>query len=141
MERERIPRGVDPRLHFKLGPGGTSDIEFAVQILQLQHGAAETSLRQTGTVPTLAIARELEFLSPEQADRLTSAYEFLTRLRNRLFLMVGRPVDALPAKPEELEALGIAMGYREQPRQEIEDAYLKFTRRARKVTEPLIFGS
>ena len=35
MERERIPRGTDPRRHLKLGPGGLSDVEFAVQILQL----------------------------------------------------------------------------------------------------------
>lgn len=141
MERERIPRGVDPRLHFKLGPGGTSDVEFAVQILQLGHGHAHPELAVTGTVPALAVARELELLTPDEADRLTGAYEFLTRMRNRLFLLIGRPVDSLPTKPEESEALGIAMGYRHQPRQELEDAYLRVTRRARKVTEPLIYGA
>jgi glutamate-ammonia-ligase adenylyltransferase len=140
MERERVPRGVDPRLHFKLGPGGTSDVEFAVQILQLGHGHAHPELAVTGTVPALAAARELELLTADEADRMTEAYEFLTRMRNRLFLLVGRPVDSLPIKPEELEALGIAMGYRHQPRQELEDAYLKVTRRARRVTEPLIYG-
>ena len=140
MERERIPRGVDPRLHFKLGPGGTSDVEFAIQILQLRHGREYPALGATGTVPALAIARELELLAPDEADRLTGAYEFLTRVRNRLFLMVGRPVDSLPTKPEELEALGRAMGFRDQPRQELEDAYLRITRRARRVAEPLIYG-
>jgi glutamate-ammonia-ligase adenylyltransferase len=140
MERERIPRGVDPRLHFKLGPGGTSDVEFAIQILQLTHGREYPALGATGTVPALAIARDLELLAPDEADRLTGAYEFLTRVRNRLFLMVGRPVDSLPTKPEELEALGRAMGFRDQPRQELEDAYLRVTRRARRVTEPLIYG-
>src|SRR5690606_19746265 len=29
MEAERLPRGVDPRRHLKLGPGGLSDVEWA----------------------------------------------------------------------------------------------------------------
>jgi hypothetical protein len=62
------------------------------------------------------------------------------RLRNRLFFLSGRPTEALPPTPEGLEALGIAMGYREQPRQELEEAYLRFTRRARRSAESLIYG-
>src|SRR5256885_1528931 len=37
MEAERIPRGADRALHVKLGPGGLSDVEWTVQLLQLQH--------------------------------------------------------------------------------------------------------
>ena len=44
MERERIPRGTDPRRHLKLGPGGLSDVEFSAQILQLQHAHRVESL-------------------------------------------------------------------------------------------------
>jgi glutamate-ammonia-ligase adenylyltransferase len=61
-------------------------------------------------------------------------------LRNRLFFLVGRPQDSLPVKPEDLEALGVSMGFKEQPRQEIEEEYLRVTRRARRVCEPLIYG-
>jgi [glutamine synthetase] adenylyltransferase / [glutamine synthetase]-adenylyl-L-tyrosine phosphorylase len=39
VEGERIPRGVDRQRHLKLGPGGLSDVEWTVQLLQLQHGA------------------------------------------------------------------------------------------------------
>ncbi|MEA2460572.1 MAG: [glutamine synthetase] adenylyltransferase / [glutamine synthetase]-adenylyl-L-tyrosine, partial [Actinomycetota bacterium] len=56
MEKERIPRGTDPRRHVKLGPGGMSDIEFAVQILQLQHGSAEPSLQVTATIDAIRAA-------------------------------------------------------------------------------------
>ena len=49
MEAERIPRGVDRALHLKLGPGGLSDVEWIVQLLQLQHAHALPSLRTTRT--------------------------------------------------------------------------------------------
>ncbi len=39
IERERIPPGEDPQFHLKLGRGSLSDIEFTVQLLQLEHGA------------------------------------------------------------------------------------------------------
>ena len=37
MEAERMPRGADRARHAKLGPGGLSDVEWTVQLLQLQH--------------------------------------------------------------------------------------------------------
>jgi hypothetical protein len=54
--------------------------------------------------------------------------------------MVARPTDALPPRPEGLEALGVAMGFTEQPRQELEEHYLRTTRRVRRVAERLIYG-
>jgi len=140
MERERIPRGTDPRRHLKLGPGGLSDVEFSAQILQLQHAHRVETLRVTGTLPALAAARDAELLGEDDERRLGDAYRWLMRLRNRLFFLSGRPTDALPPSPEGLEALGIAMGYREQPRQELEEAYLRITRRARRSAESLIYG-
>ena len=140
MERERIPRGTDPRRHLKLGPGGLSDIEFALQLLQLQHGHRIEGLRSPGTVEVMMAAVEAELIDTETAQVFEDAYEFLSRLRNRYFFLVGRPRDALTTKPEELEALGVAMGFENQPRQELEEAYLRTTRRVRKRAEPLIFG-
>ena len=49
MEAERMPRGVDPALHLKLGPGGLSDVEWVVQLLQLRHAHAVPELRTTRT--------------------------------------------------------------------------------------------
>ena len=40
MEAERIPRGADRARHVKLGPGGLSDVEWTIQLLQLQHAHA-----------------------------------------------------------------------------------------------------
>ncbi|MEA2452014.1 MAG: [glutamine synthetase] adenylyltransferase / [glutamine synthetase]-adenylyl-L-tyrosine [Actinomycetota bacterium] len=140
MERERIPRGSDPRRHLKLGPGGLSDIEFAVQLIQLQHGNEHPELRKPNTIDALHAAHELGFLEDRAAEVFEVSYEFLMKLRNRYFLLAGKPRDALTTKPEELEALGVAMGFEAQPRQEFEELYLRTTRRVRKHAEPLIFG-
>ena len=40
VEAERIPRGADRALHVKLGPGGLSDVEWTIQLLQLRHAHA-----------------------------------------------------------------------------------------------------
>lgn len=140
MQRERIGRGVDPRRHIKLGPGALSDVEFAIQIVQLRHGGDRPSLRVHGTLDALHAARDAELLSPGDHERLTDAWRFLTRLRARLFLAAGRPVDVLPVKPEDAEAAGIAMGFIDQPRQQLEESYLRLTRRARPIADRLIFG-
>lgn len=139
MERERIPRGVDPRRHLKLGPGGMSDVDFAVQMTQARHGGTHSSLRTTSTLGALTAASDADLIPPDDARVLADAYRFLARLRNRYFLLLGRHVEALTTKPEELEALGIALGFEEQPRQELEETFLRMTRRVRRICEPLIF--
>ena len=140
MERERIPRGTDPRRHFKMGPGGIADVEFAAQLLQFRLGHEDPDLRRTGTIDALQAAAAAGAIQKSTCDRLEEAYRFLTRLRNRLFLIWGKPTDALPSKPQDLEALGRALGYKDAPRQEVEETYLRVTRRARAVAEPLIYG-
>ncbi|MGH2825473.1 MAG: bifunctional [glutamine synthetase] adenylyltransferase/[glutamine synthetase]-adenylyl-L-tyrosine phosphorylase, partial [Actinomycetota bacterium] len=140
MERERIPRGVEPRRDFKMGPGGTADVEFSIQILQLRHGHEIDDLKVASTLEALSAAESHELMPAADAQQLRAAYLFLSALRNRLFLLTGRPVDVLPSRPEDLEALGVAMGYEDQPRQELEEDYLRITRRTRKVAEHYIFG-
>src|SRR5262249_59058165 len=53
IERERIPSGEDPRFHLKLGRGSLSDVEFTVQLLQLQHGASRPEIRVVSTIDPL----------------------------------------------------------------------------------------
>lgn len=140
MERELIPRGTSARYNLKFGPGGMTDVEFACQIIQIAHGHDHSELRVSSTWESLHAARSARLVSEESASRLQETYEFLYSLRNRMFLMSGLSRDTLPTKPEELEALGVAMGFKDQPRQRLEEHYLRLTRRARKVAEPLIYG-
>ncbi|HEV7187359.1 MAG TPA: bifunctional [glutamine synthetase] adenylyltransferase/[glutamine synthetase]-adenylyl-L-tyrosine phosphorylase, partial [Blastococcus sp.] len=53
VERERLPRGADPATHTKLGRGGLSDVEWTVQLLQLQHAAERPVLQVAPTVDAL----------------------------------------------------------------------------------------
>jgi glutamate-ammonia-ligase adenylyltransferase len=140
MEKERVARGSDPKRDMKIGPGGVSDIEFAVQLAQLRFGHDQPELQTTGTLEALRGLEQSGLIAPADAALLADAYRFLATLRNRLFFMAGRPTDVLPVKPEDLEALGVALGYSSQPRQELEENYLRITRRVRKIAEPLIYG-
>ncbi len=140
MEKERIRRGTDARLNLKLGPGGISDIEFAAQLLQLQNAHTFSALRVTGTMEALEAASQVGVLPSDDATTLIDALRFLTMLRNRLFFMTGQPVDLLPSKLEDMEALGVSLGFSYQPLQELQEAHLRTTRRARKVAEQLIYG-
>src|SRR5262249_40966594 len=87
MESERLPRGADPKLHTKLGPGGLSDVEWTVQLLQLQHGWAEPGLRTTRTREALAAARAAGLISTEDAATLDEAWVLATRVRNAVMLV------------------------------------------------------
>ena len=63
IEAERMPRGVEPALHLKLGPGGLADVEWVAQLLQLEHARAVPELRTTRTHATLAAASSAGLIS------------------------------------------------------------------------------
>ena len=86
IERERIPPGEDPEFHLKLGRGSLSDVEFTVQLLQLQHGRAghRHDRRPAG-------ARRAPTCWPTTTPRCCAeAYRFCERTRNRWFLVEQR---------------------------------------------------
>jgi len=141
MEAERIPRGADRALHVKLGPGGLSDVEWTVQLLQLVHGHALPGLRTTRTGAAMAAAVRAGLLSAEQADALASAWRLAARIRNAVMLVRGRPGDTLPARHGELTAVARLLGYPPGgAAQALEHDYRRAARRARAVMEPLFYG-
>ncbi|MFF4831371.1 bifunctional [glutamine synthetase] adenylyltransferase/[glutamine synthetase]-adenylyl-L-tyrosine phosphorylase [Streptomyces sp. NPDC001315] len=141
MESERLPRGADPKLHTKLGPGGLSDVEWTVQLLQLRHGWAEPGLRTTRTREALAAARAADLLSGEDAATLDEAWVLATRVRNAVMLVRGRAGDTFPSTPRELAAVGRYLGYSPGHVGDMLDAYRRTTRRARAVVEELFYGA
>ncbi|MFE1199484.1 bifunctional [glutamine synthetase] adenylyltransferase/[glutamine synthetase]-adenylyl-L-tyrosine phosphorylase [Streptomyces olivaceoviridis] len=140
MESERLPRGADPKLHTKLGPGGLSDVEWTVQLLQMRHGHQEAGLRTTRTRQALAAAREAGLLSAEDAEILDEAWVLATRVRNAVMLVRGRAGDTFPTEPRELAAVGRYLGYGAGHAGDMLDAYRRTTRRARTVVEELFYG-
>jgi glutamate-ammonia-ligase adenylyltransferase len=133
VESERLPAGADPRLHLKLGPGGLADVEWTVQLLQLQLGGARPQVRSPGTLAGIAALRDAAALSEVEAGWLADAYRLCLRLRNLGFLVTGRPVDSLPTDRAVLERLAEAMGEPIGGRQRLLEAYRRATRRARRV--------
>ena len=155
MESERIPRGTDRALHLKLGPGGLSDVEWTVQLLQLLHGHAIEALRTTRTIEALDAAVAAGLVTHADAAALAAAWRFGSRIRNAIMLVRGRPGDALPAKHDELTAVARLLGYKpaaiateahrlpawnDTPAQALEDDYRRTARQARKVMDRLFYG-
>lgn len=140
VEGERLPQGIDPRRHLKLGPGTLSDVEWLVQLLQLQHGHAVPALRTTSTMAALDASVEAGFVPAESADLLREAWRLSSRLRSAITLLTGQTSDILPSDRRQLDAIGHLLGYPDNAASEVEEEYLAVTRRARRVFEQLFYG-
>jgi glutamate-ammonia-ligase adenylyltransferase len=141
MEAERIPRGADRALHVKLGPGGLSDVEWTVQLLQLRYAHALPGLRTTRTGAAMTAAVQAGLLAADDAASLMTAWELAARIRNAIVLVGGRPGDTLPARHGELTAVARLLSYPPgDAAQALEQDYRRAARRARTVMEPLFYG-
>ena len=140
IERERIPPNEDPRFHLKLGRGSLSDVEFTVQLLQLEHGARHPQIRATSTIGALHELRAAGLLAPDDADALEEAYWFCERARNARYLLTGKPGDALPTDGRDATRLARLLGYSYRPQASLRDDYRRVTRRSRRVVERVFYG-
>lgn len=109
IETERTDASTRGR-DLKLGPGGLSDIEFLVQLLQLLHGHAQPQLRQTNTLEALLALESAGHIPSEEAQVLREGYALQTRLRNLIYLRTGRPTPLFPENTDEQRALARALG-------------------------------
>ncbi|AJE86030.1 bifunctional glutamine-synthetase adenylyltransferase/deadenyltransferase [Streptomyces albus] len=141
MESERMPRGSDPTLHTKLGRGGLSDVEWTVQLLQLQHAWEEPGLRTTRTREALAAAHAAGLLATEEAQILDEAWVLAARVRNAVMLVRGRAGDTFPSDSRELAAVGRYFGYGPGHVGDLLEDYRRITRRARAVVEERFYGA
>lgn len=143
MEAERLPRGVEPARHLKLGRGGLSDVEWTVQLLQLRHGHEVADLRTTRTLAALDAAAAAGLLDDADADVLREAWLLSSRLRDALVLWSGRAggagADVLPHERRALAALARLAGYGPGSGAELEETYLRTGRRARAVVERVFY--
>jgi [glutamine synthetase] adenylyltransferase / [glutamine synthetase]-adenylyl-L-tyrosine phosphorylase len=140
MEGERMPRGVEPALQVKLGPGGLSDVEWTVQLLQLRHGYAVPGLRTTRTLPALTAAREAGLIAPADAVVLAESWQLAARIRDAVMLVRGSASDTIPVAVREQGAVARLLGYGPGEGQALEQDYRKAARHARAVTDRLFYG-
>lgn len=139
VENERLPFGAEPSRHLKLGPGSLSDVEWLVQLLQLQRGSSHTSVQTTSTLDALRELTAIGALTDDESTALLDAWMLASRLRNAVTLAGGKNSDVLATDRRELESVSRLMGYRVGDSALLENDYLRVTRRARSVFEKLFF--
>jgi glutamate-ammonia-ligase adenylyltransferase len=140
MESERLPRGADPAVHTKLGRGGLSDVEWTVQLLQMEHAHEFPELRTTNTLEALRACVEARLLSETDALTLRDAWLLASSIRDAMMLIKGRAGDSLPSDVNELAALAGVLKHHGHDGSQLKDEYLRTTRRARQVTERIFYG-
>jgi glutamate-ammonia-ligase adenylyltransferase len=134
VEKERVPAGEDPKFHLKLGPGALSDVEWTVQLLQLQH-----RVEGENTVSALSELRRAGAVTTADVEVLEESYRFCERARNRLYLTRDVDVagDSLPGLGPHLSVLARSLG---MSASDLRGEYTRVTRRARRVVERLFYG-
>jgi hypothetical protein len=138
VEAERLPRGADATLHMKLGRGGLADVEWLVQLLQLQHAGALPQLRELSTIAALAAASGAGLLTPAQHDTLRDSWLMATRIRNLQMLVTGKSQDQVSTDLVDLRLMSDVLGLSSGPAL-LED-YRRVTRRARVVFDQVFYG-
>ncbi|MGI9824536.1 bifunctional [glutamine synthetase] adenylyltransferase/[glutamine synthetase]-adenylyl-L-tyrosine phosphorylase [Agromyces sp. Marseille-Q5079] len=140
VENERLPQGADPTRHLKLGRGSLSDVEWYVQLAQLENAAEVPALRTTSTLDALAACVEHDLISDADAETLRTAWVLASRARSALTLWLQRTTDVLPVERTQLEGVARIMGYPPGSATQLEHDYLAVTRRARAVFERGFYG-
>ncbi|MGN6273272.1 MAG: bifunctional [glutamine synthetase] adenylyltransferase/[glutamine synthetase]-adenylyl-L-tyrosine phosphorylase [Protaetiibacter sp.] len=141
VESERLPQGADPARHLKLGRGSLSDVEWLVQLWQLEHAHEMPALRTTSTLRALRAAVEADLVSEPDADRLRAAWLIASRARSAMTLWTAKTADVLPTDRRALEGVARLMEYPPHSASRLDDDYLRTTRLARQVFERLFYGS
>lgn len=140
VENERLPQGADRTRHLKLGPGSLSDVEWLVQLLQLEHAHAIDGMRTTSTLGALRAAAEAGLVADTATERLADAWRLASRLRSANTLLSGKTSDVLPTDRRQLDGIGRLLAYPPRSATQVEEDYLAVTRRARRDFEKLFYG-
>ena len=133
IERERIPPGEDPAFHLKLGRGSLSDVEWTVQLMQLDRG-----IRSPSTMGALDLLVDDGVLGRGRCRRA----------RHRVPLLRGDQEPALPRRQRprrrpataRVDAPAVAGPVARHPPSQLREDYRRVTRRARRVVERLFYG-
>jgi glutamate-ammonia-ligase adenylyltransferase len=140
VDAERLPRGADPATHFKLGGGGLSDVEWTVQLLQMEHAGRIPELRTTKTLEALQVAVEHELIAVADAEGLAEAWRFASRARNATVQVRGKAADQLPRDARERAAVAAILQYAPGESDVMLNDYLRTARRARAIVDRVFWG-
>ena len=139
VETERLPKGADPKRNLKLGPGGISDVEWLVQLIQLANGSTHPVIRNPKTLESLMSCVEEGLIAEHDATVLAEAWRLASRIRSAMVLWDNRRIDQLPTDRTALEGIARLLGYPRGSATALEQDYLAYTRRSRIVFERLFY--
>ena len=108
--RKRL-RESSPDDDLKRGPGGTVDIEFIVQKLQLLHGASRPEIFVPNTFDALDKLYAAGILVHDDYRLLRNGYRFLRTLESCLRLINMPSTKQIPTNPYELKRLALLAGF------------------------------
>jgi glutamate-ammonia-ligase adenylyltransferase len=95
--------------NLKRGVGGTVDVEFCVQMLQLRYGAENPDLFQSGTLASIQALERAQIFSREESEALRTGYHLLRSVESRLRLMNTTARHDLPTTADELTRLAYVL--------------------------------
>jgi len=108
MEQE-LAKERPGRYDLKFGRGGLVEIELAVQLLQLVHGA-DQRVRTTAIPKAITALEQTGGLSAEQGRSFQDGYAFLRRLQQRLRVVHGNSTHLIEQRAAGLLVLARRMG-------------------------------
>ena len=79
-------------------------------------------------------------ITSADADELATAWRLVSRVRNAITLVRGKPGDQLPRDAREKAAVASVLGYPAGSSDEMLNDYLRTTRRAHAVVERIFWG-
>ncbi|MEU8590690.1 bifunctional [glutamine synthetase] adenylyltransferase/[glutamine synthetase]-adenylyl-L-tyrosine phosphorylase [Streptomyces sp. NPDC048664] len=135
---DNIPAGEVER-ELKLGPGGLRDVEFAVQLLQLVHGRADSSLRSGTTLDALKALANGGYVGRSDAVQLDEAYRFLRSMEHRIQLHRLRRTHLVPEDEADLRRLGRSLGLRTDPVTSLRREWKRHSGVVRRLHEKLFY--
>lgn len=107
--RLRLQQTASPQ-NLKRGEGGTLDIEFIIQALQIKLAATAPQIMRAGTLASLEPLVLSGALTSEQAWLLDEGYRFLRGIESALRLMNTVARHDFPTDPSELSLLEFLLG-------------------------------
>ena len=97
--------------NLKRGEGGTVDVEFAIQMLQLKYANDDDSVLVPGTLDAIERLMACGYLESETGTRLHESYQLLRSVESRLRLMNTTARHDLPEQENRLAKLAFLLNY------------------------------
>ena len=93
------------------GPGGSREVELAVQLLQVLHGARRPDLQDANTLSALAKLQAHGLVEDALGRSLSEAYSFLRTVEHRLQIGEDAQTPLLPAGGAQFEIAARRTGF------------------------------